>query len=78
MHLKYFVPLLIIWGLIFVNTTLPVICFNLENDLWNESFLTLSSSHGYNFQLAGDAANFVAQKLFPYIYTAQFQSKHTF
>ena len=55
----------IIWGLIFVNTTLPVICFDLENGLGNESFLTLSSSRGYNFQLAGDAANFVPQKLFP-------------
>ena len=33
MHVEYFVPWLIIWGLIFVNTTLPVICFDLENDL---------------------------------------------
>ena len=68
MHVEYFVPLLIIWGLIFVNTTLPVICFDLEKYLWNESFLTLSSSHGYNFQLAGDAAIFVPQKLFPWLF----------
>ena len=67
MYVEYFVPWLIIWGLIFVNTTLPEICFDLQNDLWNESFLTLSSSHGYNFQLAGDAANFVPQKLFPWL-----------
>ena len=34
MHVEYFVPWLIIWGLIvFLNTTLPVICFDLENDL---------------------------------------------
>ena len=33
MYVEYFVPWLIIWGLIFVNTTLPEICFDLENDL---------------------------------------------